>query len=171
MELHHWQTGRGMQHEAAIKRAAIAAMMRRMEEEQIVWVERGKCMLNNSPSQPRLGGGEEVGCNPDGTGTWAARGRGDAATAGLGGGSKQKGSINDSDKDYGDRDNLNGGGGGGNGDAAGGSGVGGGGGGIEGKEGTPSKRKGEQGKKPPTLIMHTMAGRNPNVRELMRGIM
>ncbi len=44
-------------------------------------------------------------------------------------------------------------------------------GGIEGKEGTPLKCKGGRGKKPPTLVMHTMAGRNLNVRELMHHIM
>jgi hypothetical protein len=60
---------------------------------------------------------------------------------------------------------LDGGGGGGaanGGDGGGGDGEG---------ELTPSKRKGGRGKKPPTLVMHTMAGRNLDVRELMRGIM
>ena len=51
-----------------------------------------------------------------------------------------------------------------------GGGAGGGGGGQE-DDVTPTKRKGGRGKKPPTLVMHTMAGRNLDVRELMRGIL
>ena len=47
MELHHRRTGRGMQHEAAIERAIVAARMRRMEEEQIVRAARGVCALND----------------------------------------------------------------------------------------------------------------------------
>lgn len=38
------------------------------------------------------------------------------------------------------------------------------------KDMTPTKRKGGRGKKPPTLVMHTMAGRNYDVKNLMRGI-
>ena len=43
--------------------------------------------------------------------------------------------------------------------------------GGEGDKETPSKRKGGRGKKPPTLVMHTVAGGNLDVRELMRGIL
>ncbi|KAL7544258.1 hypothetical protein ACHAWF_007637 [Thalassiosira exigua] len=36
---------------------------------------------------------------------------------------------------------------------------------------TPTKRKGGRGKKPPTLVMHTVAGRNLDMRDLMRGVL
>jgi len=36
---------------------------------------------------------------------------------------------------------------------------------------TPTKRKGGRGKKPPTLVMATMAGRNFDVHDLMRGVL
>ena len=56
MELHHRRTGRGMQHEAAIERAIVAARMRRMEEEQIVRAARGVCALNDGSSRDGGGG-------------------------------------------------------------------------------------------------------------------
>ena len=94
MELHHKRTGRGMQHEAAIERAAHTAKAKKIEEEQIQKAARGVFALAS--------GGKE---------------------------------------------------------------------GEDGGEETPSKRKGGRGKKPPTLVMHTMAGRNLDVRELMRGVL
>ena len=181
MELHHRRTGRGMQHEAAIERAVVAARMRRMEEEQIVRAARGVCALSDGgPSRGGPAGGDGGGGIPAGTtgatgtpGT-TGTGAGAAATAGTGVGRKRRGGVDDGgeddddDGDDDDRDELDsGGGGGGGGTANGGDGGGGDG---EG-ELTPSKRKGGRGKKPPTLVMHTMAGRNLDVRELMRGIM
>jgi len=109
MELHHKRTGRGMQHEAAIERAAHALKMKKMEEEQIHRAARGVFALATG-----LSSGSGVG----------------------GDGKKRKGSIGE------DEDNS-----------------------------TPTKRKGGRGKKPPTLVMHTMAGRNLDVRELMGGIL
>ena len=90
MELHHKRTGRGMQHEAAIERAAHSAKAKKVEDAEI---------------------------NKAAKGVFALQG-----------------------KD-----------------------------GEEGEPDTPSKRKGGRGKKPPTLVMHTMAGRNLDVRELMLG--
>ena len=40
-----------------------------------------------------------------------------------------------------------------------------------GEKETPTKRKGGRGKKPPTLVMATMAGRNLDVAELMQGVL
>ena len=99
MELHHRRTGRGMQHDAALERAAHVARARRREEEQLHRAARGVFAL---------------------------------AHAGAPGG----------------------GGGAGGEDPA-----------------SPTKRKGGRGKKPPTLVMHTTAGRNLDVRELMRGVL
>jgi len=91
MELHHKRTGRGMQHEAAIERAAHSAKAKKVDDAEI----------NKAAAK----------------GVFALQG-----------------------KD-----------------------------GEEGEPDTPSKRKGGRGKKPPTLVMHTMAGRNLDVRELMLG--
>jgi len=40
-----------------------------------------------------------------------------------------------------------------------------------GEKETPTKRKGGRGKKPPTLVMATMAGRNFDVADLMQGVL
>ena len=40
-----------------------------------------------------------------------------------------------------------------------------------GEKETPTKRKGGRGKKPPTLVMATMAGRNFDVHDLMQGVL
>jgi hypothetical protein len=61
MELHHRRTGRGMQHEAAIERAVVAARMRRMEEEQIVRAARGVCALSDGSSRGGPAGGDGGG--------------------------------------------------------------------------------------------------------------
>ena len=105
MELHHKRTGRGMQHDMAIERAAHAAKMKKMEEDQIRAAARDVFALGSSLS-------------------------GSAAAGSAGGGE-----------------------------------------GEDGNTATPQKRKGGRGKKPPTLVMHTMAGRNLDVRELMRGVL
>ena len=49
----------------------------------------------------------------------------------------------------------------------------GGGGGVqgEGEDVTPTKHNGRRGEQPTTLVMHTMAGRNLDVRELMNCIL
>jgi hypothetical protein len=42
---------------------------------------------------------------------------------------------------------------------------------ASGEKETPTKRKGGRGKKPPTLVMATMAGRNFDVHDLMQGVL
>ncbi|KAL9184213.1 hypothetical protein ACHAXT_002299 [Thalassiosira profunda] len=42
---------------------------------------------------------------------------------------------------------------------------------VEAEDDTPAKRKGGRGKKPPTLVMHTVAGKNYDVKDVLRGIL
>lgn len=138
MELHHRRTGRGMQHEMAIERAAYAAKTKKMEDEQIQQAAQGVFAL--SAVLPG-GGGEGVSTTTSSI----------PATS-SGGKKKRKGSTDGGEgvswEEYTDGNN-------------------------DGPDtpGTPSKRKGGRGKKPPTLVMQTMAGRNLDVRELMKGIL
>lgn len=133
MELYHRRTGRGMQHELAIERAAQAAKTKKMEEEQIRQAAQGVFALSS------------VGTRCGGT-----TGEEEATNSVSGGKRKRKGSTG-ADGDEEDDDGVIGGG--------------------PDTHSTPYKRKGGRGKKPPTLVMHTMAGRNLDVRELMKGIM
>ena len=132
MELHHRRTGRGMQHELAMERAAHAAKTKKMEDEQIRQAAQGVFALSSAVPP---GNGEGVSTTTSST----------PATSSGGIKKKRKGSTD--------------------GDEAGVSW-----GGLD-TPGTPSKRKGGRGKKPPTLVMQTTAGRNVDVRELMKGIL
>jgi hypothetical protein len=187
MELHHRRTGRGMQHDAAVERAKVAERNRKLEEEQIVRAARGVYALSSQAGEggegPTKGGnGGECGIGRDGEGegdgmtsATTAMTMGTRIVSGSGGGRKRKGSEGgDNDEDCDEVEDDDGGAGGGNGNGNGTRGRIGSAGGDDGGEEcdlTPSKRKGGRGKKPPTLVMHTMAGGNLDVRELMRGIM
>lgn len=137
MELHHRRTGRGMQHELAIERAAHAAKTKNMEDDQIRQAAQGVFALSSAVPP----GGEGVSTTISST----------PATS-SGGKKKRKGSTDGDEgvswEEYTD-DNNDG----------------------PDTHGTPSKHKGGRGKKPPTLVMQTMAGRNLDVRELMKGIL
>jgi len=163
MELHHKRTGRGMQHDAALERAAHVAKVKRLEEEQIRIAAQGVFALAGG-GNGRGGGGKKAKQPKEEAANTAA-----AAAAAEGGNNSRSGGLA--------LLNLAKGLPGGTSSAAVGaapsaviSGDG-----LVGARGddniTPTKRKGGRGKKPPTLVMHTMAGRNLDVRELMRGIL
>ena len=140
MELHHRRTGRGMQHELAMERAAHAAKTKKMEDEQIRQAAQGVFALSSAVPP---GNGEGVSTTTSST----------PATSSGGIKKKRKGSTDGDEagvswEEYTDSNN----------------------GGLD-TPGTPSKRKGGRGKKPPTLVMQTTAGRNVDVRELMKGIL
>lgn len=142
MELHHRRTGRGMQHELAIERAAHAVKTKKMEDEQIRQAAQGVFALSSAVSPGGGGGGDGV-----------SRTTASSTPATSSGGMKKRKGSTDGDegvswKEYTDGNN-------------------------DGPDtpGTPSKRKGGRGKKPPTLVMQTMTGRNLDVRELMTGIL
>lgn len=100
MELHHRRTGRGMQHDLALERAAHAARAKRAEEDQLHQAAQGVFALATGGTTTKPGQGDEKN-----------------ATS------------------------------------------------------SPTKRKGGRGRKPPTLVMHTTAGQNLDVRELMKGVL
>ena len=155
MELHHKRTGRGLQHEAAMIRAAHVAKVRKLEEEQLVQAARGVFALSMTLARG-LGSGGGGGGGADGDETSGKKG-GEGSGGGKGGNGSAKGkkrkksdAAASDDEEEDDPD-------GGDGDDA--------------DNLTPTRKKGGRGKKPPTLVMHTMAGRNLDVRELMRGIL
>ena len=144
MELHHRRTGRGMQHELAIERAAHAAKTKKMEEEQIQQAAQGVFALSSA------GGGYPT-TNSVGEGVTASITATNTTNTVVSGGKRKRKGSTDGDDDDGEENNDN----------------------NDGPDtpGTPSKRKGGRGKKPPTLVMQTMAGQNLDVRELMKGIL
>lgn len=136
-------------------RAAHVAKVRKLEEEQLVQAARGVFALSKTLSK-----GAAAAVGGDGKMALVGDGKSNEGDDGKGKGGKgtkrKKADITTTTTTSDDEE---------------GEDVG-----REGEEAdadnnTPTRKKGGRGKKPPTLVMRTMAGRNLDVRELMRGIL